>query len=131
MPLRINGVLMRASAGTRLIYICAAGALAAVAVDSLIPTPWAFRLGLNWLVEHFIAYFTVTALVCIAWPRPLAAAASLMALAGTLEALQGLTLDRTPDLLTAMSGSAGVISAASLAWLVLYVWKTWANPSSR
>ena len=40
---------------------------------------------------------------------------ALMAFAGLLEALQGLTPDRVPDLPTAFSGAAGVLSAALVA----------------
>ena len=109
------------STGGRLIYLCSAMALAAIALASLVPTQWELRLGLHWLVEHFVAYFAVTAIVCIAWPRPFLVATVLIVLAGMLEALQGLTVDRTPDLLTALSGTAGVLSAALLAWLVLRI----------
>jgi hypothetical protein len=47
----------------------------------------------------------------------------LMVLAGLFEPLQGLTIDRTPDLLTAISGTAGVISAALVAQLVIWTRK--------
>ncbi len=114
---------MLSTAG-KLIYLCSAIALAAIAIASLVPTQWEFRLGLHWLVEHFIAYFAVTAIFCIAWPRPFVVAALLIVLAGMLEALQGLTVDRTPDLLTALSGTAGVLSAALLAWLVVHISET-------
>jgi hypothetical protein len=81
------------------------------------------RTGLHWLVEHFVVYFGVTAIICFAWPRPFLVAASLMLLAGLLEALQGVTLDRTPDLLSALSGAGGVLTAALLAWVVIRVQK--------
>jgi hypothetical protein len=42
-----------------------------------------------------------------------------MAFAALLEALQGFTPDRVPDLPTAFSGAAGVLSAALLAKLAL------------
>jgi hypothetical protein len=94
--------------------------IAAIAVATLIPTGWELRTGLHWLVEHFLVYFAVTLVFCIAWPRPALVAGVLMVLAGVFEALQGLTTDRTPDLLTAISGAAGVISAALLAQLVIW-----------
>jgi hypothetical protein len=81
------------------------------------------RTGLHWLVEHFVVYFGVTAMICVAWPRPVLVATSLMLLAGLLEALQGVTLDRTPDLLSALSGAGGVLTAALLAWVVIRVQK--------
>ena len=34
--------------------------LAAIAVDTLVPVEWQIRLGLHWLIEHFLAYFAVT-----------------------------------------------------------------------
>jgi hypothetical protein len=62
--------------------------------------------------------FLATSIVCLAWPRPFIVALELMAFAGLLEALQGLTPDRVPDLPTALSGAAGVLSAALLAKLL-------------
>ena len=41
-----------------------------------------------------------------------------MVLAGVLEALQGATVDRTPDLLSALSGAAGVLAAVLLVWSI-------------
>jgi hypothetical protein len=89
--------------------------LAAVAADTLAPVAWQVRSGLHYLIEHCIAYFAVTLILCLAWPRPLVVAVSLMALAGALEAGQGLTADRVPDLATAFCGAAGVLVGALLA----------------
>ena len=50
--------------------------LAAIAAATLVPVGWQVRLGLHWLVEHFLAYFAVTAIFCLAWPRPMAVAAA-------------------------------------------------------
>ena len=104
-------------------WIAAAGALlmAAIAADSLVPVDWQVRLGLHWLTEHFLAYFAVSSIVCLAWPRPMAVAAWLVPFAVLLEALQGLTADRVPDLPTALFGAAGVASAALLADLALWL----------
>jgi hypothetical protein len=106
-------------------WIAAAGALlmAAIAADSLVPFDWQVRLGLHWLTEHFVAYFAVTSIVCLAWPRPMAVAAWLVPFAVLLEALQGLTADRVPDLPAALFGAAGVASAALLAHLALWLRK--------
>ena len=93
--------------------------LVAIAVATLIPEQWQLRSGLHWLTEHFLIYFAATTIICLAWPRPLVVAAALMVLAGLLEALQGLTADRIPDLPTAFSGAAGVAAAALLADLVI------------
>jgi hypothetical protein len=94
-----------------------AGALLLVAVvaDTLAPVAWQVRSGLHYLIEHFIAYFAVTLILCLAWPRPIIVAVSLMALAGLLEAGQGLTADRIPDLATAFCAIAGVLVGALLA----------------
>ena len=76
------------------------------------------RTGLPWQVEHFVSYFLATSIICLAWPRPFVGALVLTAFAGLLESLQGLTPDRVPDLPTALSGAAGVLSAALLAKLL-------------
>jgi hypothetical protein len=111
------------SSRPRLLWLFCVVALVAIAAASLVPTQWELRTGLHWLVEHFIVYFAVTAVVCIVWPRPFLVGASLMILAGVLEALQGLTVDRTPDLLTGLSGGAGVLSASVAVWFFIRRWK--------
>lgn len=93
--------------------------LVAIAVATFIPEQWQLRTGLHWLTEHFLIYFAATTILCLAWPRPFVVAGVLMVLAGLLEALQGLTADRIPDLPTAFSGVAGVAAAALLADLVI------------
>ena len=64
-------------------WIAAGGValLAAIAVATLVPAGWQIRLGLHWLVEHFLAYFAVTAIFCLAWPRPMTVAAVLLPVA--------------------------------------------------
>ena len=112
---------MRLTANPR--WVAGAGLVlvAAIAIATLIPTGWELRTGLHYLVEHFAVYFAVTLLFVVAWPRPALVACVLMVLAGLFEALQGLTIDRTPDMLTAMSGATGVISAAALSQLVIWL----------
>lgn len=95
-----------------------AAALLLIALATLMPAEWVPRPGLHWLVEHFISYFALTIIVCLAWPRPVPVALVLMVLAGVLEALQGATVDRTPDMLSALSGAAGVLVAALLFWAI-------------
>ena len=80
---------------------------------------WQMRLGLHWLVEHFLAYFVLTTMFCLAWHRPMAVAAVLLPVAILLEALQGLTPDRTADAATALSAATGVAVAALLADLAI------------
>ena len=86
---------------------------------ALMPVDWQIRLGLHWLIEHFLAFFTVTTLFCIAWPRPMAVAALLLPFAILIETAQGLTPDRTADSATALIAAAGVASAALLADLII------------
>ena len=105
--------------GSRWIGIAGAVLLVVIAVATLMPAGWQVRLGLHWLVEHFLAYFAVTGLFCLAWPRPMVVAAVLIPFAILLEALQGLTPDRVPDLATALSAATGVAVAALLADLVM------------
>jgi VanZ family protein len=96
-----------------------AALLTAIAVATLIPVGWQVRLGLHWLVEHFLAFFTLTLVLCAAWRRPMAVAAVMLPIAVLLEASQALTPDRTADLATALFAAAGVASAALLADLVM------------
>jgi VanZ family protein len=65
-------------------------------------------------MEHFLGYFAVTWIVCLAWPRPLVVAAALVVVAGLLEGLQALTPDRHPNLIAALCGAGGVLVAALL-----------------
>ena len=95
--------------GRKWIAVAGVVLLVVVAADSLVPVTLQVRLGLHWLIEHFLAYFALTLLFCLAWPRPFVVAVALMAIAGAIEALQGLTADRIPDLATAFCGAAGVL----------------------
>ena len=108
---------------SRWVWLCGAVALAVIAVATVGPAQWVPRTGIHWLVDHFVVYFAVTAVICLACPRPFLVATSLMLLAGLLEALQGVTLDRTPDLLSALSGAGGVLTAALLALVVIRIHK--------
>jgi len=96
---------------------------AAIVFAALGPEDWQVRLGLHWLVEHFLGFFGLTVLACLAWPRPGIVAAVLLPFAVAVEAAQGLTADRTPDLATALAAAAAVALAALLADLVLTVRK--------
>ena len=93
--------------------------LAAIVVATFVPAAWQVRLGLHWLVEHFLAYFALTLVFSIATRRPMAVAAALLPLAIILESLQALTADRVADAVTALFAAAGVASAALLADLAI------------
>ncbi|MEZ0282787.1 hypothetical protein [Methyloceanibacter sp.] len=90
---------------------------------SLIPANMQIRTGLHWQVEHFLVYFTATAIFCLAWPRPFIVAGVMVAFSALLEVLQGLTPDRTPDLPTALAAAAGALTAGVLAKLVIWLRK--------
>ena len=96
-----------------------AGLLTAIAVAALIPEGWQVRTGLHWLVEHFLAFFAVTLVFCLAWSRPMRVAAAMLPLALLIEAAQTLTPDRTADPATALMAATGVAVAALLADLVI------------
>ncbi len=93
--------------------------LGAIAFAALGPPGWQIRLGLHWLVEHFLAFFGLTSLACFVWPRPMRVAAVLLPFAVLLEAAQALTPDRTADPATALAAATGVAAAALLADLVV------------
>ena len=93
--------------------------LAAIVAATFVPAGWQVRLGLHWLAEHFLAYFVLTLVFCLATRRPMAVAAALLPLAIILESLQALTADRVADAATALFAAAGVASAALLADLAM------------
>ena len=110
---------MKLARNSLLVALGGAMLLAAIAAATLVPAGWQMRLGLHWLVEHFLAYFVLTTMFCLAWHRPMAVAAVLLPVAILLEALQGLTPDRTADAATALSAATGVAVAALLADLAI------------
>jgi hypothetical protein len=70
------------------------------------------RTRLGWKTGHFLGYFLVTSIVCLAWPRPLVVGVALMAAAPL--ALQGWIPDRHPNFLAALYGAGGALVAALL-----------------
>ncbi len=104
---------------SRLVALGGVLLLAAIAVATFVPAAWQVRLGLHWLAEHFLAYFAVTAVFCLATRRPMAVAAALVPIAVGLESLQALTADRVADVVTALFAAAGVAAAALLADLFI------------
>jgi VanZ family protein len=103
----------------RLLQIIGVTAIVSLVLATLLPTKFIPRTGLGWENEHFLMYFAATTILSIASRRPLLVALSLMACSGVLEALQGLTPDRFPDLTAALAGTAGVISAATMVMLLI------------
>lgn len=92
--------------------VCSVAGLALIAYAALGPANWQLRPMLGWKTEHLLGFLCVTLMACAAWPRPLIVGPVLMAMAGLLEALQGLTPDRFPDFLTGVSGAGGALLAA-------------------
>ena len=105
---------MTSNSRPRWIGLCGAVALAAIVLAALLPTQWVPRTGLGWQVEHFLVYFGATLILCAAWPRPFVVAGSLIMFSALLEALQGATPDRVPDLTATLRGAGGALSAALL-----------------
>jgi VanZ family protein len=94
------------------IRLCAVAAIGLLVISSLSSAAAQPRTILGWQVEHFLGYFAVTLIVCIAWPRPLVVAGVLVVLSGLLEVLQAFTPDRHPNLIAALCGAGGVVVAA-------------------
>src|SRR5258708_18827311 len=91
------------------IKVCSVVSVGLIAYAALGPANWQLRPMLGWKTEHFLGFLIVTFIACVAWPRPLIVGLALMATAGLLEALQGLTPDRVPDLPTALCGAGGAL----------------------
>ncbi len=104
-----------------IIKICSVASLGLVAYAALGPANWQLRPMLGWKTEHFLGFFVVTFLACLAWSRPRVVGLALMASAGLLEALQGLTPDRVADLPTALCGAGGALLAAVAAEIFIRV----------
>jgi VanZ family protein len=109
----------------RLFGILGAAAVAAIILATLLPSTWVPRTGLGWENEHFIVYFAATTILSLASRKPHVIAIALTIFAGVLEACQGLTPDRFPDVTAALSGAAGVISAATLVILFVRAKRAW------
>jgi hypothetical protein len=110
---------MRSARNSRWTGFAGVVLLAAIVVATFVPAAWQVRLGLHWLLEHFLAYFVVTLVFSVATRRPLTVAGVLLPVAVILETLQALTADRVADAVTALFAASGVASAALLADLAM------------
>jgi VanZ family protein len=108
-------------------FCSVAVAIVAIVFAQLGPGDWQLRTGLGWKTEHVLAYFVVTSIVCLVWPRPFVVGPALMAASVLLEALQALTPDRHVNFLAGLCGAGGALAAALLAELFIRVWR-WDNP---
>jgi len=100
--------------------VCGVAVMTLVVIAALGPANLLPRTGL-WQLEHFVGYFAVTLIVCLAWPRPFMVGGTLMAVAVALEALQALTPDRSANLIAALLGAGGVLAAALVAEVFMRV----------
>jgi len=107
-----------------MIGLLSAAGIAGLSLATLLPTNWVPRTGLGWENEHFIVYFATTIILSLASRKPYVVAIGLTIFAGVLEACQGLTPDRFPDLTAALSGAVGVMSAATLVMLAVWAKRT-------
>jgi VanZ family protein len=98
---------------------CSVAAMALLVFAALGPAKWQVRTGLGWQFDHFLAYFAVTPIFCLAWPRPFVVGGTLMVIGSLLEALQAFTPDRMPNLLAAFWGASGALAAALIAELFI------------
>ena len=88
-------------------------------VAALDPAQWAPRSGLGWQIDHFVGYFVITSIFCVAWRQPFVVGGVLILVAALLEALQALTPDRSSNFLAACCSIGGVLAAAMLAEVII------------
>ena len=94
---------------------CSVAAIALLVITGLGPASWQPRTGLGWQIDHFLGYFAIALIACLAWPRPFVVWEAVTVFAALLEGLQALTLDRTPNLLAPFYGAGGALVAIVLA----------------
>ena len=108
-------------------FCSVAVAIAAIVFAQLGPADWQLRPGLGWRTEHVLAYFVVTSIACLVWPRPFVVGPALMPVSMLLEALQALTPDRHAHFEAGLYGAGGALAAALLAELFIRAWR-WRTP---
>jgi VanZ family protein len=104
---------------SRVLKVCCAVLLALVAIVALGPAKWQPRSGFGWEIDHFVGYFVLTLIFCLAWPRPLPVGGALVVFAVLLELLQAIPPDRSSNIWAAVYSAAGVLAAALLAELFI------------
>jgi VanZ family protein len=110
--------------------VCSGIVMVLLVIGALGPENWTPRTALGWQFDHFIGYFAITLLVCFAWPRPFVVGGVLVAAAFLLEGLQAFTPDRTANLVAALCGAGGVLTAVLIAELFIRAWR-WHLNSAR
>ena len=101
---------------------CCIAVLVLLVFVGLGPANWQPRSGLGWEIDHFVGYFVITLMFCVAWPRPFLVAGPLIAFAAALELLQALTPDRWSNIWAAFYSACGVLTAALIADLSIRGW---------
>jgi VanZ family protein len=99
--------------------VCSVAILVLLVIGALGPASWTPRTALGWQIDHFLGYFAITLLVCLAWPRPLLVGAVLVAAAFLLEGLQAFSPGRSANLVAALCSAGGVLAAALVAELFM------------
>jgi VanZ family protein len=87
--------------------VCSMGIMVLFVIMALGPGKWVPRTGFGFKMDHFLGYFALTSIVCVAWPRPFIVGVALMASGALLEGLEVFTPDRTADLVAALWGMGG------------------------
>src|SRR5215472_586940 len=111
--------------------ICGVATVVFLAFIALCPADWVPRTNLGFELDHFLAFFFVTCLVCLAWHRPFVVGGTLIVVGVLLEALQLFTPDRSANVLGAVYSAAGALAAALVADLFLRARKRMCNESTR
>jgi len=103
--------------------ICSVIVMILLVIGALGPENWTPRTPLGWRFDHFIGYFGIALFFCFAWPRPFLVGGLLIAVAFLLEGLQAFTPDRTANLVAALCGAGGVLTAVLIAELFIRAWR--------
>ena len=98
---------------------CSGIVMVLLVIGALGPESWTPRTALGWQFDHFIGYFAITLLVCLAWPRPFVVGGVLIAAAFLLESLQAFSPGRSANLVAAICSAGGVLGAALVAELFI------------
>ena len=99
--------------------VCSVAILVLLVIGALGPASWTPRTALGWQIDHFLGYFAITLVVCLAWPRPLLVGGVLVASAFLLEGLQAFSPGRSANLVAALCSAGGVLVAALVAELFI------------
>ena len=110
--------------------VCSGAVVVLLVIGALGPESWTPRTALGWQFDHFLGYFVITLFVCFAWPRPFVVGGVFMAAAFLLEGLQAFTPDRTANVVAALCGAGGVLTAVLIAELFIRAWR-WHLNSAR